>query len=52
MVAQFIVGIGMREDVERAMIARKPTYDIGKLLVPRSQVVADIRIEQCLRHRR
>jgi hypothetical protein len=30
MVAQFIVGIGMNEHVERSVIQRKPTYDIGK----------------------
>src|SRR6266496_6013059 len=31
MVAQFIVSIGMHEDVERSVIQGKPTYDIGKL---------------------
>ena len=31
MVAQFIVGIGMHEDVERSVIEGEPTYDIGKL---------------------
>src|SRR5258708_12154560 len=31
MVAQFIVSIGMHEDVERSVIQGKPTYNIGKL---------------------
>jgi hypothetical protein len=31
MVAQFIVCIGMHEYVERSVIQRKPTYDIGKI---------------------
>lgn len=31
MVTQFIVGIGMHEDVERSVIEGKPTYDVGKL---------------------
>lgn len=30
MVAQLIAGIGMHEDVERSMIERKPTDDLGK----------------------
>jgi quercetin dioxygenase-like cupin family protein len=31
MVAQFIVSIGMHEHVERSVIEREPTYDVGKL---------------------
>jgi hypothetical protein len=31
MVAQFIVSIGMHEDVQRSVVEGKPTYDIGKL---------------------
>ena len=31
MVAQFIVSIGVHEDVERSVIKRKPRYNIGKL---------------------
>ena len=31
MIAQFIVSIGMYEHVERSVIEREPTYDVGKL---------------------
>ena len=31
MIAQLIVSIGMHEHVERSVIERKPTHDVGKL---------------------
>ena len=31
MIAQFIVSTGMYEHVERSVIGREPTYDVGKL---------------------
>ena len=44
MVAQFIVRIGMHENVERAVIERKPTYDIGKLHRLKRDLVAPARM--------
>src|SRR6266513_2394561 len=40
MIAQLIVGIGMHEHVERSMIERKPTYDVGKLRRRKRDLVA------------
>src|SRR5438105_9120342 len=40
MVAQFIVSIGMHEHVERSVIERKPTYDVGKLRRRKRDLVA------------
>jgi hypothetical protein len=40
MVAQFIISIGMHEDVERSVIEGKPTYDIGKLYRLKRDLVA------------
>src|SRR5437867_11407688 len=39
-VAQFIISIGMHEHVERSVIERKPTYDIGKLRRRKRELVA------------
>src|SRR5437867_9597799 len=39
-VAQFIISIGMHEHVERSVIERKPTYDIGKLRRRKRDLVA------------
>src|ERR1700730_11184671 len=40
MVAQFIIGIRMHEDVERSVIEGKPTYNIGKLYRLKRDLVA------------
>src|SRR3989442_3139923 len=40
MVAQLIVSIGMHEHVERCVIERKPTYDVGKLRRRKRDLVA------------
>src|SRR6266513_6151546 len=40
MVAQLIVGIGMHEHVERSVIERKPTHDVGKLYRRKRDLVA------------
>src|SRR3989442_15810710 len=40
MVAQLIVSIGMHEHVERSVIERKPTYDVGKLRRRKRDLVA------------
>src|SRR2546426_5457059 len=40
MVAQLIISIGMHEHVERSVIERKPTYDIGKLRRRKRDLVA------------
>src|SRR5450755_3020765 len=44
MVAQFIISIRMHEDVERAVIERKPAYDIGKLHRLKRDLVAPPRM--------
>jgi hypothetical protein len=31
MVAQFVIRIGMREDVERSVVQREPAHDFGEL---------------------
>jgi hypothetical protein len=31
MVAQFVVGVGMHEHIERAVVEGKPTDDVGEL---------------------
>ena len=40
MVAQFIVSIGMHEHIERSVIERKPTHDVGKLRRRKRDLVA------------
>jgi hypothetical protein len=40
MVAQFIVSIGMHEHIERSVIERKPTHDVGKLRRRKRYLVA------------
>ncbi len=40
MVAQFIASIGMHEHVERSVIERKPTHDVGKLRWRKRDLVA------------
>jgi len=40
MVAQFIVSIGMHEHVERSVIERKPTHDVGKLYRRKRDLIA------------
>ena len=40
MVAQFIVGIGVHEHVERSVIERKPTHDVEKLRWRKRDLVA------------
>jgi hypothetical protein len=44
MVAQFIVSIGMHEHVERSIIKREPTYDVGKLRRFKRDLVAPSRM--------
>ena len=39
-VAQWIVGVGMHEHVERSVIERKPTHDVGKLYRRKRDLVA------------
>src|SRR6266705_133866 len=40
MVAQLIVSIGMHEHVQRSVIERKPTHDVGKLRRRKRDLVA------------
>ena len=44
MVAQFIVSVGMHEHVERSVIEREPTYDVGKLRRFKRDLVAPSRM--------
>ncbi len=44
MVAQFTVSIGMHEHVERSVIEREPTYDVGKLRRLKRDLVAPSRM--------
>lgn len=42
MVAQFIVGIGMHEHVERTVIEREPSHDLGKVARRKRNLVAPL----------
>lgn len=43
-IAQFVVGVRMNEDVERAVVQRQPAHDVGELRRRERQLIAPARV--------